>query len=50
MKIDYRIELPEKDKYFNLFESTGWNEEYKMDAEELVQTLRNSWFIYCAYF
>ena len=50
MKIDYRIELPEKDKYFKLFESTGWNEEYKIDADELVQTLRNSWFIYCAYF
>ena len=49
MKIDYRIELPEKDKYFILFESTGWNEEYKIDADELLQTLKNSWFIYCAY-
>ncbi|NQV19443.1 MAG: GNAT family N-acetyltransferase [Armatimonadetes bacterium] len=50
MKIDYRIELPEKKQYFILFESTGWNEDYKMNADELVQTLRNSWFIYCAYF
>ena len=50
MKIDYRIELPEKNKYFKLFESTGWNEDYKIDADELFQTLKNSWFIYCAYF
>lgn len=50
MKIVYKENLPTKSEYFKLFESTGWNEDYKIDADELLQTLRNSWFIYCAYF
>lgn len=50
MKIDYKIDLPEKHEYFKLFKSTGWNEDYMMNADEIYQTLKNSWFILCAYF
>lgn len=41
--------LPERDSYFALFESTGWNAEYGLHAEELLKAISNSWYLLCAY-
>jgi len=49
MNIDYTTNLPDKDQYFKLFESTGWNKEYNLDKEQVFETLLNSWYMICAY-
>ena len=49
MNIIYTTDLPEKNQYFKLFESTGWNKEYKLNKHKVFETLLNSWYIVSAY-
>ena len=49
MDIKYRAELPPKQQYFELFNTTGWNEEYQVSADELELVNRNSWYVVSAY-
>ncbi len=49
MSILYQNTLPEKDQFFTLFESTGWNKTYQLDAEQLYQALQHSWHSISAY-
>jgi predicted N-acetyltransferase YhbS len=49
MGIAYKNTLPEKDQFFTLFESTGWNETYQLDAEQIHQALESSWHVVSAY-
>lgn len=41
--------MPEKDAFFKLYESTGWNEEYKLTADEIFDCLSASWYMVSAY-
>ena len=47
--IEFCTRIPEKHEYFKLFESTGWNEEYGLDEEQLHATLLESWYLVAAY-
>jgi len=49
MNIEYRNALPEEPEYFKLFESTGWNEEYRLSEDELFAATRQSWCLVSAY-
>ena len=49
MRVLYKHTLPEKDQFFNLFESTGWNETYQLDKDQLHQALQYSWYSVSAY-
>jgi ribosomal protein S18 acetylase RimI-like enzyme len=49
MSIIYKIDLPPADKYFNLFETTGWNSEYCLTKDELSLSLPNSYYTVSAY-
>jgi len=49
MEIRYDEKLPDKDRFFELFLTTGWNDQYKLDEEELIAALKNSWYILSAY-
>ena len=49
MKISYRGTLPQREEYFRLFQSTGWNEEYQLDAERLHEAIDKSWYLVFAY-
>ncbi len=49
MEIEYRTQLPDREKFFALFETTGWNNEYQATAEELVRMLANSQDVAAAY-
>lgn len=48
-KIEYRIGKPDAAEFFKLFETTGWNEEYKADINDIDKVLDNSWYIVSAY-
>jgi ribosomal protein S18 acetylase RimI-like enzyme len=49
MRVSYKNTLPEKDQFFSLFESTGWNKKYRLEAEQLHQALQHSWYSVSAY-
>ncbi len=47
--IEYKATRPEADQYRALFETTGWNSDYRADAQELGRALDNSWYVVAAY-
>jgi GNAT superfamily N-acetyltransferase len=49
MGINFLSEIPASDQFWNLFQTTGWNEKYGLSADELVQALRSSWYVLAAY-
>jgi GNAT superfamily N-acetyltransferase len=49
MEIAYRAELPPREEYFKLFNTTDWNKEYRVSAEELEFVNKNSWYVVSAY-
>lgn len=49
MAIVLREELPDKNAYFSIFDTTGWNQDYKASPEELETANRNSWLTLSAY-
>lgn len=48
-EITFSCDIPERQEFFALFESTGWNEEYKLGPQELHNAIRSSWFVVGAY-
>jgi len=49
MFIDYGTKLATIDGFWKLFESTGWNEEYRLSKQDLATVVRNSWFQVAAF-
>lgn len=49
MKIIYTTGLPAIEKYFPLFLSTGWNDEYNLTSAQLNEVIQKSYFAVCAY-
>jgi len=49
MNIDFKEDFPSRNEFYQLFNTSGWNEEYKLTAAELMEALRNSWFMISAY-
>lgn len=49
MKIEFREELPDINSYWELFNTTGWNDEYNFDMTELRNAITNSWYAVSGY-
>jgi GNAT superfamily N-acetyltransferase len=49
MPIEFCSDIPESSQFWRLFESTGWNDNYHLDPEELMSALRSSWYLLGAY-
>lgn len=49
LDIYYTYSLPDAEQYFTLFESSGWNKDYRATPEELISTIKESWFSVSAY-
>lgn len=49
MEIDFRSEAPASDQFWELFQTTGWNQKYRLEPEELLGALRSSWYVLSAY-
>jgi GNAT superfamily N-acetyltransferase len=49
LKIAYREELPAFAAYHPLFETTGWNQAYRADEDELYAAISSSWYVLSAY-
>ena len=49
MNLIFTEALPDPAAYFALFNTTGWNDEYGLDAATLFAALRQSWYFVAAY-
>ncbi len=49
MGIKYLESNPNIRKFFNLFETTGWNKEYGFTEADLEQSIGKSWYSVSAY-
>jgi len=49
MAITLLEQLPNKNEYFSLFSTTGWNKEYRASPDDLERANRNSWLVVSAY-
>ena len=47
--IALREQLPDKEEYFSLFNTTGWNKDYKVNPDDLERANQNSWLVVSAY-
>lgn len=49
MIIMLKNKIPSIEKFWPLFLSTGWNDEYALSPQELSSALCNSWYVVSAY-
>ena len=49
MEIEFRSEIPSIDQFWKLFQTTGWNDNYRLPPESLIQALKASWYVLAAY-
>jgi ribosomal protein S18 acetylase RimI-like enzyme len=49
MAITYGTELTSIDGYWSLFESTGWNRQYRIKKVDLATVLERTWYMVTAY-
>jgi GNAT superfamily N-acetyltransferase len=49
MQIEFRSDIPDPDQFWHLYQTTGWNEEYQLSLDDLMQALRASWYLLGAY-
>ncbi|MCK5828260.1 GNAT family N-acetyltransferase [Candidatus Bipolaricaulota bacterium] len=47
--ITYSEKPPDRDAYFALFVTTGWNAKYRATPEDLATVIANSWYTLSAY-
>ncbi|MCB2220986.1 MAG: GNAT family N-acetyltransferase [Bacteroidetes bacterium] len=45
----FSTDLPEKQLFYDLFLTTGWNIQYKLEPDELYEALNQSWYCISAY-
>lgn len=42
--IKFKEKLPDIKDYWDLFQTTGWNQEYNFSTQDLANAIKNSWF------
>jgi GNAT superfamily N-acetyltransferase len=47
--IIYKTNKPEAKEYFELFESTGWNDKFRLTEEQIHKSIQNSYYTVSAY-
>jgi len=48
-KIVYTNDLPRENEFFEIFQTTGWNQKYNLTSSELKVALHQSWYCLSAY-
>lgn len=42
--IIFKETLPDIKEYWNLFQTTGWNQDYNFSVQDLANAIQNSWY------
>lgn len=45
----FKHTIPEQQAFFSLFKTTGWNNKYQLDSQQLYNAMENSWYLVSAY-
>ena len=45
----YKSSKPKQQAFYNLFITTGWNDNYQLDTDQLFEALEKSWYLVSAY-
>jgi len=48
-KIEYKEQLPDLDNYWDLFNTTSWNDKYKFNKSDIGNAIENSWYVISVY-
>jgi len=49
MAIDFRTEMPSQEQFGALFQTTGWNDKYRLSPQELFKAISANWFAVSAF-
>jgi GNAT superfamily N-acetyltransferase len=49
MAFEFATEIPSAEDYWKLFQTTGWNDQYKLTASDLHQAVIASWYSITVY-
>ena len=49
MAIDFYKGMPSQEQFWDLFQSTGWNDTYRLSQSELFQAVSSNWFAVSAF-
>jgi GNAT superfamily N-acetyltransferase len=49
MSIEFHTRIPARDQFWELFQTTGWNEKYRLAPDDLLRALQASWYMLSAY-
>jgi GNAT superfamily N-acetyltransferase len=47
--IEYKNRIPDQERFFRLYDSTGWNESGNLSIEVIFKGIMNSWFFISAF-
>jgi GNAT superfamily N-acetyltransferase len=47
--LQFRNDVPTADQFWRLFQTTGWNDEYRLAPNELTAALQHSWYVVAVY-
>lgn len=47
--IKFTDTLPKPEDYWDLFQTTGWNDEYNFTQQDLENAIKNSWYLNSIY-
>jgi GNAT superfamily N-acetyltransferase len=47
--MEYKNNIPDKDAFYKLFETTNWNAEEGKSSDDLYSAIKNSWFLVSVY-
>lgn len=49
MAIDFCAEMPSQEQFWDLFQTTDWNDTYQLSPQELFQAISTNWFAISAF-
>lgn len=49
LEINYKNSVPNKEEFYQLYETTGWNAEGTYSKDELFKAISNSWYLISVY-
>jgi GNAT superfamily N-acetyltransferase len=49
LEINYKNSVPNKEEFYQLFETTGWNDEGTYSKDDLIKAISNSWYLVSVY-
>lgn len=50
MTVSYQNGIPDKNEFYELYETTGWNARHQFSKNDLFKAINNSWYVISVYY